>query len=98
MELVFLENRKDSMVVDLKGEAHTFPSLLCWALLKDPKVQVAVYDVPHPLIGTPRVHIKTKGEEPKAALKKALKLIHKELDSLNTTVSKLRAPAAKGKK
>jgi len=86
------------MIVELKGEAHTFPSLLCWALLKDPKVQVAVYDMPHPLIGTPRVHIKTKGEEPKAALKKALKLVQKELDSLNKAVSKIRAPAKpKGK-
>ncbi|MCK4328140.1 MAG: DNA-directed RNA polymerase subunit L [Candidatus Diapherotrites archaeon] len=99
MELVFLENRKDSMIVELKGEAHTFPGLLCWALLKDPKVQVAVYEVPHPLVGTPRMHIKTKGEEPKAALKKALKLIQKELDSVNKPVSKIRAsPKAKGKK
>ena len=99
MELVFVEDRKDSMVVELKGEAHTFPGLLCWALLKDPKVTIAVYDVPHPLVGTPRLHIKTKGEQPRAALKKALKLIQKELDSVNTKVSKLRTTAkAKGKK
>ena len=98
MELVFIENRKDSMVVELKGEAHTFPALLCWALLKDPKVKVAVYDVPHPLVGTPRMHVKTKGEEPKAALKKALKLIQKEMGSLEKSVSKIRAPSPKPKK
>lgn len=98
MELNFIEDRKDSMVVELKGEAHTFPGLLCWALLNDSKVTVAVYDVPHPLIGTPRVHIKTKGEEPRAAIKKALKLIQKELDGVNSSVSKLRTPTKKGKK
>ena len=99
MELVFVEDRKDSMIVDLKGEAHTFPGLLCWALLKDPKVTVAVYNMPHPLIGTPRIHIKTKGEQPRAALKKALKLIQKELDSIDTKISKIRvATKTKGKK
>ena len=99
MELVFVEDRKDSMIVDLKNEAHTFPGLLCWALLKDPKVTVAVYDMPHPLIGTPRLHIKTKGEQPRAALKKALKVIQKELDSMDAKVSKIRvATKTKGKK
>ena len=98
MELVFHEDRKDSMIVELKGEQHTFPALLCWALLKDPKVKVAVYDVPHPLIGTPFLHVKTKGEEPRAALKKALKMIQKEFDSIDAKVSKLRASPAKPKK
>jgi DNA-directed RNA polymerase subunit L len=99
MELNFLEDRKDSMVVELKGEEHTFPGLLCWALLKDSKVQVAVYDIPHPLIGTPHLHVKTKGETPKAALKKALKLIKKEIDSIDSSVSKIRTTSkTKGKK
>jgi len=98
MQLVFHEDKKDSMLVELKGEAHTFPALLCWALLKDDAVEVAVYDVPHPLIGTPYIHIKTKGEEPRAALKKALKLIQKELDAVEDKVSKIRAPAKEKKK
>jgi len=98
MQLKFIEDRKSSMVVELVGEEHTFPGLLCWALLQDSKVSVAVYDVPHPLVGTPRVHIKTKGETPRAAIKKALKLIQKELDSVNKAVSKIRTPAKKGKK
>jgi len=98
MQLKFIEDRKSSMVVELVGEEHTFPGLLCWALLQDPKVNVAVYDMPHPLVGTPRVHIKTNGETPRAAVKKALKLIQKELDSVNAAVSKIRAPAKKGKK
>lgn len=98
MELVFHEDKKNSMIVELKGEQHTFPALLCWALLKNPNVQVAVYDVPHPLIGTPFLHIKTKGEEPRSALKKALKIIQKEFDSINEKVSKLSTSSAKTKK
>ena len=98
MQLKFIEDKKNSMVVELIGEEHTFPSLLCWALLQNPKVTVAVYDVPHPLVGTPRVYIKTKTETPRAALKKALKLIQKELNSVNAAVSKIRTPAKKGKK
>ena len=98
MELKFIEDRKNSMVVELIGEEHTFPGLLCWALLQNPKVTVAVYDVPHPLVGTPRVYVKTNGEAPRAAIKKALKLIQKELDSVSAAVSKIRTPAKKGKK
>lgn len=98
MELNFIEDKKNSVVVELVGEEHTFPGLLCWALLQNPKVMVAVYDVPHPIVGTPRVHIKTKGETPRAAIKKALKLIQKELDSVNKAVSKIRISSKKGKK
>ena len=98
MELKFIENKKTSMIVELIGEEHTFPGLLCWALLKDPKVTLAVYDIPHPLIGIPHLYIQTKGEEPKAALKKALKVIQKELDGINKVVSKLRTPSKKDKK
>ncbi len=99
MQLKFIEDKKSSMIADLSGEEHTFPGLLCWALLQDPKVTVAVYDIPHPLVGTPRVYIKTKGEEPRAAIKKALKLIQKELDSVKDAVSKLHTQAKKkGKK
>ncbi len=88
MKLNVIEDRKESMVIELQGEKHTFPALLCWALLQDAKVEVAVYDLKHPLVGQPKVIIKTKGETPRAALKKALKKIKSELSDLEKGIDK----------
>lgn len=88
MKLDVIEDRKDSMVFKLEGEQHTFPALLCWALLEDPKVEVAVYDLKHPLVGQPTVNIKTRGEAPREALKRALKKIKSELSDLEKGIAK----------
>ena len=88
MKLNVLEDKKDSMVFELQGEQHTFPALLCWALLQDDDVEVAVYDLHHPLVGQPHIHLKVKKGEPREALKKALKKIKGELSDLEKGIGK----------
>lgn len=82
MKLNIIEDKKDSLILEIEGEQHTFPALLCWALLKDSKVKVAVYDIEQPLVGKPKIYIRTKGKKPKNAILKSLDLIDKELDSI----------------
>jgi len=86
MEFIVLEEKNDAMTFELKGEKHTFPNLLCWALLKDPKVKLAVYDAGHPLIGHPKIRVETKGKKPKKAIEDALTRITKELTLLKRSV------------
>ncbi|MCD6522669.1 MAG: DNA-directed RNA polymerase subunit L [Candidatus Diapherotrites archaeon] len=91
MKINVLKETKDTMVFEIPGEQHTFPQLLCWALLQNPKVEVAVYNKEHPLIGDTKVYIKCKGITPKKALLGALDIIDKELASLKRGIQKIEA-------
>ncbi|MBN3037185.1 MAG: DNA-directed RNA polymerase subunit L [Candidatus Diapherotrites archaeon] len=88
MEMNILKDDKDELVFELKGEQHTYPALLCWALLNDPKVRVAVYDAGHPLIGKSCIRIKTSGKSPKKALESAVSLLGSEFSGLERASSK----------
>lgn len=78
MKFKIIEESKNSMVFELEGEEHSYPGLLCWALLKDPRVELAVYDLDHPLVGTPRLFLKTKNKKPVNALKDAVDFLENE--------------------
>jgi len=88
MKLNVIQKTKDSLTFELIGEQHTFPALLCWALLKDKKVESAVYDVGHPLVGSPKIYLKTKGKVPKKAIEDALKIIESEMEDLKKAMAK----------
>jgi len=36
MKFAVIEETKNSLVFELEGEEHSYPGLLCWALLKWP--------------------------------------------------------------
>jgi len=78
MEIEILESGKDSVEFRLKGERHTFPQLLKYQLLKDPKVEFASYKLNHPHDKDSIFVIKTKGKAPKTALLDASKKIAEE--------------------
>lgn len=89
MEVEVIEDKKNFLVLALKGERHTFPGLLCWALLKDKNVKTAVYEVEHPVVGIPKIYVRTTGKEtPRKAIQKAIKVIHEELDEFRKISSK----------
>ncbi|MBW3012367.1 DNA-directed RNA polymerase subunit L [Candidatus Woesearchaeota archaeon] len=69
MELNFKENTKYKIVVELKGEDHTFCNLLVKELQKNPDVKNAAYRIDHPLKGIPELLVETND---KTTAKKAL--------------------------
>ena len=73
MELKIIEDKKDLLRFELKGESHTLCNMLKQELTKDKEVQYATYSIAHPLIGIPDFIIKTKSITPREALKKAIK-------------------------
>ena len=98
MKLKVISETSDSMVLELSGEQHTFPTILCWALLKDPRVDFAVYDVDHPLVGTPRLHLRTNRKKPRNALVDAVKLLESEFKEIGKQFDKKAKPTPKVKK
>ena len=73
MNLKVLTKSKNELKLELQGEGHTFCNLLQWVLLQDKSVEMAGYDVPHPLLPSAILYIRTKRESsPEKALTRAL--------------------------
>ncbi len=89
MELVVLEENKQKMVFELKGETHTFCNLLKKELQGNKEVNLVSYRIDHPLVGVPRFILETKGTEPRKVLKEALKSLTKKTEELTKEIAKL---------
>ncbi|MBU0457481.1 MAG: DNA-directed RNA polymerase subunit L [Nanoarchaeota archaeon] len=89
MEFNVLEETKNKLVFELKGETHTFCNILKEELLTVKGVSLAIYRIDHPLIGVPQMRIETtKGTEPRKALKEALANIKKKAIEFQKEVNK----------
>ena len=81
MEIKVLKNTGVELKIEVGGEGHTFCNLLQSTLLEDEDVDMAGYDIPHPLVSSPTLYIRVKGKEsPSKVLEKALKKIGKRSD------------------
>ena len=79
MELHVITEKKDEMEFELKGEDTTFAGLLVNQLLKNKDVEIAQYNIEHPLVGEPVFYIKTSGTKPRTAVLKAVRDIKSSL-------------------
>ncbi len=82
MKFVKKSEKGNELFFELQGEDSTFSGLLMAELLEDSDVEEANYTIPHPLVGQPQFYIKTKKGKPRDALKRTLKKMHKDLNSL----------------
>jgi DNA-directed RNA polymerase subunit L len=73
MNLKVLQRSKNELKLEIQGEGHTFCNLLQYVLLQDKGVEMAGYDVPHPLVPNATLYIRTNRESsPEKALERAL--------------------------
>lgn len=90
MKLKILEAKKNRMVLEIKGETHTFCNALKKELWNDKHVKAAGYNIRHPVVGIPKIVVETDGvEKPKKALIEAAKRLDK-------TASKFKSAFVKG--
>ena len=66
-----LKSSATEIEFEIEDESHGVCNALRHILMQDDDVEYAVYNIDHPLTGKPIMTIKTKGADPKAALKKA---------------------------
>ena len=78
MEIKTIESTKDVLEIEVLGENETLLNPLKVKLLADDDVELAEYIIEHPFLTNPKIYIRTKKGEPAAALKRALKALHKE--------------------
>ena len=63
MKIKILKREKNELKFELEGEGHTFCNLLQKALLESKDVEMAGYNIPHPLAANPIVYVRTKGKK-----------------------------------
>lgn len=89
MEINVLEESKNKLVVELKGEGHALCNALKTELWKNKKVKVSGYNISHPLVGIPKLIIETEsGGDPKKVLLEAIKNVKKDADAFLKSFSK----------
>jgi len=73
MKVKILKKTSDELKIEVEGGGHTLCNLLQKRLLEDENVDLAGYNIPHPLASNPIIYVRTKGNvKPEEALKKAL--------------------------
>lgn len=90
MKVKILEKKPNEVKIEIEGEGHTFCNVLQKALLEDNTIEMAAYDIPHPLISNPIVYVRIKGRRrPKIALREAAKKIGEQSKNFRTTFEKV---------
>jgi DNA-directed RNA polymerase subunit L len=73
MKVNILKKTENELKIEVEGASHTICNLLQKRLLEDENVELAGYDIPHPLTPVPVIYVRTKGKvKPEEALLKAL--------------------------
>jgi len=76
MKIKVLKRTSNELKIEVEGESHTLCNVLQKALLKDDTIEMAGYNVPHPLVDSAIVYVHTKGQRrPEAAIQEAMKTI-----------------------
>ena len=95
MKLKFLKQTDNELKIEVEGEGHSLLNLLQKALLEDENIEMAGYDVPHPLFDRGILYVQTKDKQnPEDILKEAVK----KVQSLNKEFDKSFKKAAKAYK
>lgn len=82
MEVKIIEETKNRLVFDVIGESHTILGALKKEIWTDEHVKSTGYNMPHPLINSPRFVVDTDGEDPKKIVQSAIKKLEKDVDKL----------------
>jgi len=76
MKAKILKKTPNELKLEVEDVGHTFCNLLQKRLLEDENVDLAGYDIPHPLASNSIIYVRTKGAvKPEEALREALKRV-----------------------
>lgn len=83
MEVRILANEKNVLEMELGGVDQSLAQLLAEKLSEEKDVEFASCKVEHPLVGSPKIYVRTKKGEP-------AKLVLEKLDEIRKEVSGFR--------
>ncbi|MDH5481381.1 MAG: DNA-directed RNA polymerase subunit L [Candidatus Bathyarchaeota archaeon] len=78
MKIRVLKRSSDELKIEIEGTGHTLCNLVQKKLLEDENVDLAGYNIPHPLASTSIIYVRTKGDvKPEVSLQGAVKKARK---------------------
>ncbi len=88
-----MKKTTDELRIEIEGEGHTFCNVLQKALLEDKTVEMAGYDIPHPLVANPLVYVRMKEgrkpeKKPETALREAAAKMKHQTKQFRTSLKK----------
>jgi len=73
MNVKILKKTSNELKIEVEGVGHSLCNLLQKRLLEDENVDLAGYNIPHPLASNPVIYVRTKGNvKPEEALRNAV--------------------------
>ena len=73
MKVRVLKREAHELRIEVEGAGHTICNVVQGKLLENEHVDLAGYDVPHPLASNPVIYVRTKGKvKPEEVLKEAI--------------------------
>ena len=88
MELVKVQEDKNFLELEVKGEGHTLCNLLRFYGWQQKGVEIVSYNIEHPLVSSPVFCV--KGKAPKKILLATVDALKKELKDIKAKVQKLK--------
>ncbi len=89
MEVRVVSNKERELELEVRGESHTLGNLIAKELQSMEGVELAYYEIPHPLQDRMIIYVKTReGLSPLEALNRALSSIEETLNRLEGDLSK----------
>ena len=74
MKIKVLKETSNELKIEVEGIGHTLCNILQKILSEDENVDLAGYDIPHPLASNPIIYVRTKEKtKPREVLLKAIK-------------------------
>ena len=79
MKVKILQRSENEIKLEVEGMGHSLCNLLQSKLLEEKNVDLAGYDIPHPIASNPIIFLRTKkGVKPEKVLRKAIKEVVKK--------------------
>lgn len=89
MKVNVLKRTENELKIEVEGAGHTICNLLQKKLLEDENVDMAGYDIPHPLASNPIIYVRTKGGvTPEQALRRAVEKLLELSDEFSRELEK----------
>ena len=93
MKIKVLKKTENELKIEVEGAEHGFCNLLQKMLLEDESVDMAGYDIPHPLASNPVIYVRMKGAgKPEEALKRAAEKAREENEAFSNALEKALKP------
>lgn len=89
MKIKVLKKASNELNIEIEGEGHSFCNVLQKVLLEDETIEMAGYNIPHPLTSNPIIYVRTTGtRKPETAIKEAVKKVRKRSKEFRKTFEK----------